>query len=180
MGSNHVDFGGISLPASATANSSLREVGYSKNAAPPSRFTFASSSDAKFKYTKAVAEGAVTGTATQAEAAIQENGVTVTTNRVRYGRTMTMEVVTNNALVDGQSFTVQAGSRTYSVGESGLNALTVSDGKQNSDGTYTYTLQLRPYTYKLFGNTNFVISLTGSNGTDVVSTQTIAVRVTLL
>lgn len=142
--------------------------------------TFASSSDAEFKYTKAVAEGATVGTATQAEAAIQENGVTVTTNRVRYGRTMTMEVVTTNALVDGQSFTVRAGSRTYSVGESGLNALTVSDGKQNSDGTYTYTLQLRPYTYKLFGNTNFVISLTGSNGTDVVSTQTIAVRVTLL
>lgn len=142
--------------------------------------TFASSSDAEFKYTKAVAEGATVGTATQAEAAIQENGVTVTTNRVRYGRTMTMEVVTTNALVDGQSFTVRAGSRTYSVGESGLNALTVSDGKQNSDGTYTYTLQLMPYTYKLFGNTNFVISLTGSNGTDVVSTQTIAVRVTLL
>lgn len=142
--------------------------------------TFASSSDAEFKYTKAVAEGATVGTATQAEAAIQENGVTVTTNRVRYGRTMTMGVVTTNALVDGQSFTVRAGSRTYSVGESGLNALTVSDGKQNSDGTYTYTLQLRPYTYKLFGNTNFVISLTGSNGTDVVSTQTIAVRVTLL
>lgn len=142
--------------------------------------TFASSSDAEFKYTKAVAEGATVGTATQAEAAIQENGVTVTTNRVRYGRTMTMEVVTTNALVDGQSFTVRAGSRTYSVGESGLNALTVSDGKQNSDGTYTYTLQLRPYTYKLFGNTNFVISLTGSDGTDVVSIQTIAVRVTLL
>lgn len=142
--------------------------------------TFGSGSTAEFKYTKAVAEGAATGTATQDEAAIQENGVTVTTNRVRYGRTMTMEVVTTNALVEGQSITVQVGSRTYSVDERGLNALTVSDGKQNSDGTYTYTLQLRPYTYKLFGNTSFVVSLTGSNGTDAVSIQTIAVRVTLL
>ena len=33
--------------------------------------------------------------------------MTVTTNRVRYGRTMTMEVVTTNALVEGQSITVQ-------------------------------------------------------------------------
>ena len=142
--------------------------------------TFGFGSTAEFKYTKAVAEGAATGTATQDEAAIQENGVTVTTNRVRYGRTMTMEVVTTNALVEGQSITVQVGSRTYSVDERGLNALTVSDGKQNSDGTYTYTLELRPYTYKLFGNTSFVVSLTGSNGTDAVSIQTIAVRVTLL
>ena len=32
FGSNHVDFGGISMPASATANSSAMEVGYMEKA----------------------------------------------------------------------------------------------------------------------------------------------------
>ena len=32
FGSNHVDFGGISLPASATVSSSSMEVGYMANA----------------------------------------------------------------------------------------------------------------------------------------------------
>ncbi len=142
--------------------------------------TFATPSTAEFKYTKAVAEGATPSEPATTEATIQENGVTVTTNRVRYGRTMTMEVTTSKQLATGQTFTVKAGSRTYTVGGGALNALTVSEGKANSDGTFTYTLQLKPYTYRLIGNTNFVVSLTGADGGTVVSTQTVAVRVTLL
>lgn len=131
--------------------------------------TFATAATAEFKYNEELvnALSASVDEPTEIEAAIVENGVSIATSRVRYGRDMTMEVVTTGMLQDGQIFTVKAGNRTYTIdAKSSLYRLNVGNLTENSDGTYTYTIKLKPYAYNLLLRpTTFTVSLSDSDGT---------------
>lgn len=128
--------------------------------------TFNTVATAEFKYNDTVASIPDLTAPVETDAAITENGVSIATNRVRYGRNMTMEVVATGELKEGQAFAVYAGNRTYTVDGSNLNKLTVSsEPVANADGTYTYTLQLKPYTYSLLlRQTTFTVTLSDNDG----------------
>ena len=128
--------------------------------------TFRTAATAEFKYNESVASIPELVAPEDTDATIAENGVSITTSRVRYGRDMTIEVVTDKELQEGQEFTVYAGSRTYTADGSILNKLTVSsEPVSNEDGTYTYTLKLKPYTYNLLlRQTTFTVTLSNSAG----------------
>ena len=126
--------------------------------------TFETSATAVFKYNEALAANVSLVDPDANDAQIVENSVIITTSRVRYGKDMKIEVTTNQEVTDGQSFTVTAGSRTYAVGGAGKTAMSVSAPVDNGNGTYTYTLTLKPYIFRLFGETEFIVSLANASG----------------
>lgn len=142
--------------------------------------TFAAAATAEFKYNEELvnALSASVDEPAETEAAIVENGVSIATSRVRYGRDMTMKVVTTGVLQEGQIFTVKAGNRTYTIdAKSSLYRLNVGDPVDNGDGTYTYTINLKPYAYSLrLKSTTFTVTLSGSEGTSTSGSASAVVR----
>ncbi len=105
---------------------------------------------------------------------------TILTSRVRYGRDMEISVTTNAALSSDYSFAVTIGSNTYTASTSGLYAMTTGTATANEDGTYTYVLTLKPYTYAPITATSVRIDIIDSSSSSVSAYTSLTTKIYLL
>ncbi|MCD7946471.1 MAG: arabinogalactan endo-1,4-beta-galactosidase [Clostridiales bacterium] len=129
--------------------------------------TFANAATMSFLYSSDVVDAYTEASDTTSAPTISSAAIS---GRARYARTTTIQVTTTAELGDDYTFAVTLGSTTYTVGGSdGLlssTKLTVSDPVDNGDGTYTYTLSLKPYKV---GSQTFTVYILNSSGESVDS-----------
>ncbi len=89
------------------------------------------------------------------------------TQWIRFGRDTKIQVTLDKALRTGDDFAITLNGRTYRTTGWGIYKLNVSAGTQNADGTWTYTLTMKPLSISFMSDARFKIYLLNSEGNPV-------------
>ncbi len=89
------------------------------------------------------------------------------TQWIRFGRDTKIQVTLDKELRDGDDFAITLNGRTYRTTGWGIYKLNLSAGTQNADGTWTYTLTMKPLSISFISNAKFKIYLLDSDGNPV-------------